>query len=49
MVSLPVQYFYNLILNSIKYHRPNHAPEINIISYKLDDQVRIVFKDNGLA
>ena len=41
--------FYNLILNSIKYRKPDIAPEISIISYMLDEQIRIIFKDNGLG
>ncbi len=41
--------FYNLITNSIKYRKPEIAPEIKIKSKKKDDKVLIIFEDNGLG
>ena len=39
--------FYNLISNSIKFHRYGVAPIISISSQKLKDQIILTFKDNG--
>jgi PAS domain S-box-containing protein len=39
--------FYNLIINSIKYHRHNVAPVITISSSVREDKVVVIFKDNG--
>jgi PAS domain S-box-containing protein len=41
--------FYNLIINSIKYKRPDLPPEITITSFKSGDNITIVVKDNGLG
>lgn len=41
--------FYNLITNSIKYHRPDASPLIEIKSEKCDGKLVITFKDNGLG
>jgi len=43
--------FYNLISNSIKYKRPDIDPVIRITSSEgtSEDQVRLVFTDNGLG
>ncbi len=39
--------FYNLILNSIKYRRPNLSPSIEIKSYKCNKNIQLKFSDNG--
>jgi PAS domain S-box-containing protein len=39
--------FYNLILNGIKYKRPDVDPVISIITSKKDETLEISFKDNG--
>lgn len=39
--------FYNLILNSIKYCRPGVAPQITITVQATNNQVILVFADNG--
>ncbi|MGN6181691.1 MAG: PAS domain S-box protein [Mucilaginibacter sp.] len=39
--------FYNLIMNSIKYHRPDVAPVIRISNFIQGDKIVIIFKDNG--
>jgi len=39
--------FYNLILNSIKYHRPNVAPQIVITTQTIGTQLVLTFTDNG--
>jgi PAS domain S-box-containing protein len=41
--------FYNLIINSIKYRKPDVPPEISITSFKSEDKITIVVKDNGLG
>jgi PAS domain S-box-containing protein len=41
--------FYNLIYNSIKYRQPNMAPVIEITARKLENNIELVFKDNGLG
>jgi PAS domain S-box-containing protein len=41
--------FYNLIINSIKYRKPDLPPEITITSFKSEDNITIVVKDNGLG
>ncbi|WP_081661792.1 PAS domain-containing sensor histidine kinase [Gillisia sp. JM1] len=41
--------FFNLISNSIKYRKPDVSPVIEIRTERLDDQVIIHFKDNGLG
>jgi len=38
--------FYNLILNSIKYKRPNVDPVISIVTRKKEDKLEILFDDN---
>jgi signal transduction histidine kinase len=39
--------FYNLILNSIKYHRSGVQPKIRISAQTIEDKVVITFTDNG--
>ncbi|NQX41655.1 PAS domain S-box-containing protein [Pedobacter steynii] len=39
--------FYNLILNSLKYHRTNLPPCLQIKSYLAGNHLNLVFKDNG--
>jgi PAS domain S-box-containing protein len=39
--------FYNLSLNSIKFHRPGIDPVIEIRSIALKDKIELRFKDNG--
>jgi signal transduction histidine kinase len=39
--------FYNLILNGIKYKRPDVDPVISITTRKNDNKLEILFKDNG--
>jgi PAS domain S-box-containing protein len=39
--------FYNLILNSIKYHNPGVLPVINITSKTADSKIHINYRDNG--
>ena len=41
--------FYNLILNSIKYRRPQLPPVIEIRSERKDGHVVLTFRDNGLG
>ncbi len=41
--------FLNLISNSIKYHQPGIPPIIEITTYKENNNLFIVFKDNGLG
>jgi PAS domain S-box-containing protein len=41
--------FYNLILNSIKYRKPELSPHIMVKSKKTDNSVVISFRDNGLG
>jgi signal transduction histidine kinase len=39
--------FYNLIYNSIKYQNPHVNPVIEIKSKRLDNGIKLTFKDNG--
>ncbi|AVR45109.1 hypothetical protein C7S20_07400 [Christiangramia fulva] len=41
--------FYNLIINSIKYRKPDVAPVIEISARRKADFIIIAFKDNGLG
>gem|GEM_PF-652385 len=41
--------FYNLIINSIKYRKPNDAPCIEIKSKLQEGKIMLTFKDNGLG
>lgn len=41
--------FYNLIYNSIKYHKPGAKPLIEIKTEPTPAGVRLIFKDNGLG
>ncbi len=41
--------FFNLILNSIKYHRPDVPPVIEIRSLSVNNKIQLIFKDNGLG
>ncbi len=41
--------FYNLIINSIKFHKPGISPFIEIKSIRTSNGVRIIFKDNGMG
>ncbi len=52
-VSFPKLYlesiFYNMISNALKYSRPEAPPRIIITSARINDKVRLSFKDNGLG
>jgi len=39
--------FYNLTLNSIKYRKPEESPVIRVSSHVAEDQLQLVFEDNG--
>ncbi len=39
--------FMNLLTNSIKYAYPGRVPEIDIYTEITDDQLQLIFKDNG--
>ncbi|MFP5082062.1 ATP-binding protein [Pedobacter sp. JCM 36344] len=41
--------FLNLVSNSIKYAKPNTYPQISLESKKLDGNVTLKFKDNGIG
>ena len=41
--------FYNLISNSIKFHKPGVIPVIEITSKKPGEKIILTFKDNGLG
>ena len=41
--------FLNLVTNSIKYAKPNHAPLITIQSRKVNGVKQLIFSDNGLG
>jgi PAS domain S-box-containing protein len=41
--------FYNLISNSIKFHKPGVLPVIEISSKKPGEKIVLTFKDNGLG
>lgn len=41
--------FYNLISNSIKFRKTGSIPVINIKSYKEEDKIILIFKDNGIG
>jgi signal transduction histidine kinase len=41
--------FYNLIINSIKFHKPGVSPLIEIKSIRTATGVRVIFKDNGMG
>jgi len=41
--------FFNLVSNSIKYRQPGITPVIEIRSARIDNMVRLIFKDNGLG
>jgi len=41
--------FYNLISNSIKYRHPDKQPKLHIESQKKDDNIILIFRDNGLG
>ncbi|HTA26279.1 MAG TPA: response regulator [Bacteroidia bacterium] len=41
--------FFNLILNSIKFHQKNSTPIVRITSYKVHNKIYITFKDNGMG
>jgi PAS domain S-box-containing protein len=41
--------FYNMVSNSLKYSKPNIAPQINISSKMADGRVVLEFSDNGLG
>ena len=41
--------FFNLILNAIKYRRLGVPPIIEITSSKINNRLKITFKDNGLG
>lgn len=39
--------FLNLISNSIKYARPDAAPEISLVAKRVNDFIQIIYRDNG--
>lgn len=41
--------FYNLISNSLKYKKENTAPIIKISSKFTDDNIELIFQDNGIG
>jgi PAS domain S-box-containing protein len=41
--------FFNLITNSIKYHKPGEKPRIHIKSRREGKKIVLTFKDNGLG
>jgi len=41
--------FYNLILNSIKFHKPGISPLIEITSTLTPGGIKLIFKDNGIG
>jgi signal transduction histidine kinase len=41
--------FYNLISNSIKYKQTNINPKIEIKSFRLNNKIIIIFRDNGIG
>jgi PAS domain S-box-containing protein len=41
--------FYNLILNSIKFHKPDIRPLIEIKSVRTLNGLQLIFKDNGMG
>lgn len=41
--------FYNLILNSIKFHKPGVHPLIEIRSIRTSNGLQLIFKDNGMG
>jgi len=41
--------FFNLITNSMKYHKPDIAPIIKIGSKNINDKIELTFKDNGIG
>ncbi|MEO7213744.1 PAS domain S-box protein [Mucilaginibacter sp.] len=41
--------FYNMVSNSLKYSKPDVAPQINISSKIVDGRVVLQFSDNGLG
>jgi PAS domain S-box-containing protein len=41
--------FLNLLTNAIKYRSPNRKPKVIINSQKVDNGVRLYFRDNGLG
>ena len=41
--------FYNLISNSLKYRKPDQAPVIEIVSRKQENNIELVFRDNGIG
>ena len=41
--------FFNLILNSMKYRRPDVPPVIEIRSARVNNKIQLTFRDNGLG
>ena len=41
--------FYNLIINALKFSKPQQSPEIKIWSEIENDLIKIHFKDNGIG
>ena len=39
----------NLLTNAIKYRHPNRAPVINITTQKVDNEIFLIFEDNGIG
>ena len=47
--ALTTHVFINLLENAIKYHKPNEAPEVDIVWEAQDESVVISVSDNGLG
>lgn len=52
-INFPPKYFssvlHNLISNALKYRSPDRLPEILVQTFKMDDQIILSVKDNGLG
>jgi PAS domain S-box-containing protein len=40
---------YNMIINSVKFHKPDVPPDIEIKSFRTTNGVQLIFKDNGIG
>jgi PAS domain S-box-containing protein len=40
---------YNMIINSVKFHKPDVPPDIEIKSFRTTNGVQLTFKDNGIG
>lgn len=52
-INFPPKYFssvlHNLISNALKYRSPDRLPEILVQTFKMDDQIILSVRDNGLG